>query len=243
MFPARSRALTVRAARLETLAHSRALNQLTMGFEEIAKWKAEKRKRTCPNYHTEKKTVFDIHIDTPSHKSTTWNISYETEASAPVQKPTPSATTSTPRHPTTRRGQTRKFTSQAGAGIYNANQLPHIQAPSEESNCPHHPIFGGERTSAQITDVPDLAVLSRLHITDTETPFLVLTQALANTPAEHRGFLRALGQLIFPGNRSSGSGNSTPPTDLMAALGLPSFFGTKRPKVPKKPRRKYRLDS
>ncbi|KAK0632767.1 hypothetical protein B0T14DRAFT_491061 [Immersiella caudata] len=232
MFPTRSRPVTALTARPAALAfagnhasHSRGLSQLTMGFEDIAKWKAEKRKRASPNYHAENKTVFDIRIDTPSHKSSAWNISYEVEPSTPVQKPVPTLPTSAPRHsPARTAGQTRKFTSQATAGAIK-RILP-AQAPAQECNLPHHPIFGGERTSAQITDVPDLAVLSRLDAKTRSAapqlpPIVLLDQVITKRP-EDRGLFQVLRGLLPFSSRSSGGGNTTP-TAQEATFGLLRF--------------------
>ncbi|KAK0657063.1 hypothetical protein B0T16DRAFT_51173 [Cercophora newfieldiana] len=239
MFSPRSRAMA-RAAHQATYAladhqpdHPRALSQLTMGFENIAKWKAEKRKRTNPNYQNEHKTVFDIHIGHPSHKSNAWNISYEPDETTPKPNtvaPTPHLT------PSTRKGQTRSFhaspspipssaASRAHAEAHPLTQTQPVTLTTPSDDTPTHtdPVFGGKCTSAEILDVPSPEILGRLCTSNSITleelpsPVVILDQVISKNPPS-LGLLQRVAQLLALLGRSSGGNTGTPQE---ASVGLP----------------------
>ncbi|KAK4192855.1 hypothetical protein QBC35DRAFT_204542 [Podospora australis] len=68
-----SRLRAVKAIAASPTHPTRALSQPTMGFQEVKEWKERKSGKRTP----ERPTIFDLHISTPTHKSTNiWNISY-----------------------------------------------------------------------------------------------------------------------------------------------------------------------
>jgi len=255
MLPSRSRPVIAQTACLAGLAftkpqpaRTRALSQLTMGFEDIAKWKAEKRKRANPNYHTEQKTIFDINIDTPSHKSSAWNISYAPDP--PVMKPAPAAPTSaSQRTSPDRKGQTRNYrasspivlslaTTQARAEIRPFTQIQPVRITQESAALYHQEsVFGAERSASQIPDVPSLDVLSRLRTVDAESqaappvpqpPAILLPGEVKFKPTNFGGLFSRLGELLALMNSSKGGskGGNSGSMPQQAHIGLGDIFGT-----------------
>ncbi|KAK0663882.1 hypothetical protein QBC41DRAFT_329041 [Cercophora samala] len=80
-------------------ASARSLSGLTMGFDEIKKWKEWKTKQIiAPD---PKDTIFDLKVYSPINKSSTWNIDYsETPTRPPSPPPHPGALPLEPSYPT-----------------------------------------------------------------------------------------------------------------------------------------------
>lgn len=52
----------------------RRLSHAIMGFDEIAEWKAYRRRASDPRHQLKAQTIFDLKVYTPINKSKTWNI-------------------------------------------------------------------------------------------------------------------------------------------------------------------------
>ncbi|KAK3362319.1 hypothetical protein B0T25DRAFT_512555 [Lasiosphaeria hispida] len=154
-------------------AGTRSLGHITMGFKEIEEWKAQKDKVTKPSGKPE--TITDIKVSTPIRKSSVWNISYDPEDPAAATSSMASALTSTPsksaRQPSIRFGGHRWSREQISPPSLAANittARPKASKPATTASltnpCPEtEPIFGPERTTTQIDDVPNLSVLGKLR--------------------------------------------------------------------------------
>ncbi|KAK3941125.1 hypothetical protein QBC46DRAFT_432658 [Diplogelasinospora grovesii] len=141
------------------MTQRRGLRSATMGFAEIAAWKAHRLKVSSPGYTPT--SVFDIKVYTPIHKSNVWNISY------PPHTPTSSVSPSSRGSKQTR---TKKTALNSSLDIWStpkAGLKPESSRPNSTLSV-LAPILAAQypwlRAAAEVVDVPSLNVLSRLLV-------------------------------------------------------------------------------
>ncbi|KAK5658898.1 hypothetical protein OQA88_1712 [Cercophora sp. LCS_1] len=224
MFAIRPRAAFAGAARLTPAGPRRNLSQLTMGFENIAKWKEEKRRQQANRSRNIVETVYDIKIYTPNRLSNNWNISYP-PGCAPAPTPAPKQVTPARSRGVMNSAVASKTTESERLSLISQflsivhisptpsliPQVPNPPAPpagpdfteKEDYDLPYDPVFSGPRMSAQITEVPSLSVLHKVvcdtpkavDVVDSTPVALSITERPAVSPELFKALSR-LGEVL-----------------------------------------------